>query len=215
MIADVVLAMRTKLPTIAHSTKLLGLVWLRLALNEVRLPLSSELIRRLFNWQTKSKISGLQVLRHRAEPNLPFRGNVQKLHSGPQVVGYRIEEFLSKRKFAYCEYSEEWKLKTVSLRVARAKLRSSAEKRSRQDVCGRELLERLEICVQSEANRKRECVLEQNPTEGGFYSKLSRAEMIKLLKKRYTRLQRYSDTTLMVALPEFVAFKKGRRKRVA
>lgn len=215
LIENVIAAMRTRLPAMRHNTELLGLVWIRLALHVVRQPLSLEFLRRFFSWRAKSEIIKLQVLQRRNQSSKKVHGKELKLDADTSVVGYRIDEFLSKQSFNYCEYHEEWKLSTFTVRISKAKRRSPEQARTRQEVCGSNLLERLSASIQKEASRKRERVLQPDTAGDRYTASVSRPEMTEILKKRHASLREYSDTTLMRALPQFVQFPRGRPKRVS
>lgn len=216
LIENVIAAMRTRLPAMRHNTEQLGLLWLRLALHVVRQPLSSELLRQFFSWCAKSGITKLRVLQRRDKNNKKIvHGRVLKLDADTSVVGYRIDEFLSTKSFKYCEYHEEWKLSPFTVRIRKPKRHNLNQVRTRREVCGSALLERLSASIDKEANRKRGRVLQPNTAGEKHTASVSRPEITEILKKRHAPLRDYSDTTLMRALPQFVQFPSGRPKRIS
>jgi hypothetical protein len=220
-------ALKKAMPWIKGNSEGSALIWAHWAYNDatVNKCISRYFFRELLRFSTPLKTSELTLIQLQVEKEGKIKGAMKdQIWAGTRrkepgfedIYGTTLGRFFRHKKLTHGYKLQKLRLKKIIIqeqqedRKKRKKAKLSRN-RDQANYCGRTLLKVIEECIHVAAKAEDFLPLKVNCKVGDRYTcSEKRANLLSLLRTRFTQLQSYKDSTLTRALSSYVAFRVGR-----
>lgn len=216
-------SIRKVVPGITAKNKLHALIWIRWAIQSQspQLRLSNHFFERYAEWRARLAKEGLALMVYRTSSAERFKGRRIRMDGVGEQIGYLLDEIILGKELKTDPYCAEWKMKFLPY-AEHAGIESDNQEIADHDtpaatIQNEEILSNpnvitaLSKAIEQVIHSKQINVLSANKINGVYHCSVFRQDLIQLLKKHTSLLDRYSEQTLIRALPSIVKCPRGRR----